>query len=150
MAKLIDVWRDKSGSLADKFLARRLELWHRCYIGGAIYADPKIAKLENALQEEIVKFKLKYGRKNITRAIINNSLRTEKKQSDRRKLWSIPSQISAVTAGDLLKLVTLRNAKAKKYGQPNYYSLSLSLNGIDEAWLVKTLNYLEEMTRTPF
>jgi hypothetical protein len=150
MAKLIDVWRDKSGSLADKLLARRLELWHRCYIGGAIYADPKIAKLENELQERIVTFKLKHGRKNITRAIINNSLRTEKRQPERRKLWSIASQVSAVTADDLLKLVALRNAKAKKYNQPNYYSLSLSLHGIDEAWLIKTLNYLEEMTRQPF
>ena len=147
---MIDEWRDKSGSLADKLLARRLELWHRCFIGGAIYADPGIARLENSLQEKITNFKFTYKRKPITRAVINNSLRTEKLQQDRHKLWSIAGQLSAQTEDSLLKLVKLRNAKAKKYNAANYYSLSLSLHAIDEAWLVKTLNYLEELTRPPF
>lgn len=148
--KIIDEWRGKSNSLADKLLSRRLELWHRVFIGGAIYADPEIAKLENRLQQTITNFKFTFEGKPATRATVSNAMRQEKKQAQRHKLWSVTSQLSAVTANDLVRLVKLRNEKARAFGFPNYYSLSLHLNAIDEQWLVNTLNGLEEQTREPF
>jgi peptidyl-dipeptidase A len=148
--KIIDEWRGKSNSLADKPLARRLELWHRLFIGGAIYADPEIAKLENSLQQTITNFKFTFEGTPATRASVSNAMRQEKKQAQRHKLWSVTSQLSTVTAKDLLRLVKLRNEKAKMFGFPNYYSLSLHLNAVDEQWLVTTLNDLEEQTREPF
>lgn len=140
-------WRRKSGSLADPALARRLELWHRCFIGGAIYADPQIAKLENELQALITGFKFKHQGEPITRAQVNNRLRTEKSQKARHSLWTVNSQLSRAAAPKLVELVKLRNEKAVEYGFPNYYSLSLHLQAIDEEWLVKTLNALEAQTR---
>ncbi len=146
----IEEWRGRSNSLADKLLARRLELWHRLFIGGAIYSDPDIAKLENDLQERITNFKFTFENKPTTRAKVSNELRQEKRQPRRHTLWSVTGQLSAVTANDLSELVTLRNEKAKRFGFPNYYSLSLHLQAIDEAWLVKTLNLLEEKTHDAF
>lgn len=148
--KIIDEWRGKSNSLADKLLARRLELWQRCFAGGAVYADPEIAKLENRLQQTITNYGFKYNGEATTRAKVSNRLRQEKKQPERRKLWTITSQLSAVTAPDLRKLVNLRNERAKVFGYPNYYSMSLHLNAIKEDWLLSTLNDLEERTREPF
>jgi peptidyl-dipeptidase A len=55
-----------------------------------------------------------------------------------------------VTAPDLIQLVKLRNKKARQLGFPNYYSLALHLQAVDEEWLLKTLNILEENTRTAF
>lgn len=144
----IDEWRGRSTSLADEILARRLELWHRCFIGGAIYADPDIAKLENRLQNKIIKFKLAFEGKPITRAQIINRIRDEKDQRRRHGLWAVTSQISAATDRDLVKLVKLRNKKAKAYGFPNYYSLALNLQAIDEGWLLRTLEFLEQQTRS--
>src|SRR5258705_7987521 len=37
---IIETWRGRASSLSDKPLARRLELWHRCFIGGAGPAHP--------------------------------------------------------------------------------------------------------------
>jgi hypothetical protein len=146
----IEEWRGKSNSLADKLLARRLELWRRCFIGGTIYADPDIAKLENRLQQHITDFKLTYAGSPITRGKISNFLREEKKQAKRHALWSVTGKLSAEVADDLLQLVELRNAKAKALGYPNYYSLALQLQAIDEEWLIKTLASLEEHTRPAF
>jgi hypothetical protein len=143
----VEEWRRKSGSLADQALARRLDMWHRCFIGGAIYADPGIAKLENQLQALITGFKFKHQGAPITRAQVNNRLRTEKDQKVRHSLWAVNAQLSGAAAAKLVELVKLRNAKAAEYGFTNYYSLSLQLQAIDEEWLVKTLNALEAQTR---
>jgi hypothetical protein len=148
--KMIEEWRNKSGSLADKLLARRLELWHRVFLGGAIYSDPEIAGLEDSLQHRITNFALRLHGKPITRAKINDRLRKESRQSERHKLWSVAGQVSASVSNDLLRLVERRNAKAKKLNGSNYYSLSLSLHAIDEEWLNSTLEFLEKSTRAPF
>lgn len=148
--KIIYDWRAQSESLADKLLARRLELWQRCFIGGTIYADPDVAKLENELQQRITNFKLTLDGVSTTRAKINNALRQEKRQTQRRKLWSVAGKLSAAAADDLVRLVVLRNKKAKALGFSNYYSLALSLQAIDEDWLVTTLNSLEQATRPAF
>ena len=147
---IIEEWNNRSTSLADKPLARRLELWHRCFIGGAIYANTDIARLENSLQQAITNFSFSYQKAPTTRAQISNKMRQEKRQDVRHRLWSVTSQLSATVSNDLLTLVRLRNEKARQFGFPNYYSLSLHLHAINEDWLLKTLNSLEEKTRDEF
>ncbi len=146
----IEEWKQKSSSLADKLLARRLELWHRCFIGGAIYADREVAAQENSLQQQITNFKFMFEGTPTTRAKVSNMLREEKNQAKRHSLWSITGQLSATTGDSLRQLVKLRNEKARAFGFPNYYSLSLALQAIDEQWLVNTLTMLEEKTRDAF
>ena len=148
--KIIEEWRGKSNSLADKLLARRLELWYRCFVGGAIYSDKNVATLENSLQQVITNFNFTFDGKPTTRAKVSNALRQERKQSERHRLWSVTSQVSSVAAADLGKLVQMRNDLARASGFPDYYSLSLHLHAIKEDWLVKTLSALEEQTRAPF
>ncbi len=148
--RTISEWREKSSSLADELLARRLEMWHRCFVGGAIYSHPEIAELENKLQKRITDFKFTLDGGLITRAQIGNRLREEKNQRLRHALWQVTGQLSSRAKDDLVTLVKLRNEQAKKYGFPNYYSLALHLQAIDEAWLLRTLNSLEELTRKPF
>jgi peptidyl-dipeptidase A len=147
-AATVGEWRAKSGSLADPALARRLEMWHRCFIGGAVYADPEIAKLENELQALMTGFRFRFEGRDVTRAEVTNMLRSEKSQRRRHGLWKVPSQLSAAAAPKLADLVKLRNRKAASFGFPNYYSLSLHLQAIDEEWLIGTLNSLEAQTRS--
>jgi len=146
----ITEWRRRSPSLADKPLARRLEMWDRCFIGGAIYADPEIATSENALQGIITNFQRTLDETRLTRAQISNQIRQEPRQARRHKLWSIEAQVSAAAADRLIALVTLRNGKARAFGFPNYYSLALHLQAIDEKWLLATLDSLERQTRGEF
>lgn len=146
----ITEWRDKAGSLADERLARRLELWDRCFIGGAIYTNPEIAALENTLQKRITDFRFRFEHNPITRAQIANRLRRERDQRRRHKLWRVTGQLSAEAKHDLLNLIKRRNALARQSGFDNYYSLSLYLHAIDEGWLLETLNTIEDQTRPAF
>lgn len=143
-------WRNKSGSLADPLLGRRLDLWHRCFVGGSIYANPDVSRLENELQKLFVDFHFSYGGKPITRAEVRNRIRDERNQNRRHRLWRVNSQLSAAAAGKLGELVRLRNRLAVEAGFGNYYSLSLNLQAIDEAWLISTLDRLERQTRGAF
>jgi len=147
--KTIGEWRNRSSSLADKLLARRLELWHRCFIGGIIYFDPAITALRNSLEQQILNYKFKLNCDPTTIQAINTLLREEKKQSRRRKIW-LSAQPDREIVSDYLHLVKLYNEKARTFGFPNYYSLVLHLNAIDENWLLKTLNSLEEHTHLEF
>lgn len=146
----INEWRNKSTSLADERLSRRLDLWHRCFIGGAIYADPGIAALENTLQKLITDFSFTFEGKSITRAQISNRLRSERNQQRRHRLWRVAAQLSEKAKDDLIQLIKRRNELARQSGFENYYSLSLYINAIDEAWLLETLHHLEERTRPAF
>jgi len=148
--KIIEEWRGRSDALADKMLARRLELWHRVCIGGSIYVDPRIASLENRLQQAMTNFNFRLNGTSTTRAKVSVQLQHEPSSRRRHELWSVPAQLSTAVSHDLLTLVTLRNEKAAQFGYSSYYSLTLSLNSIDEEWLIKTLTLLEEQTRSPF
>jgi len=147
--KTIEEWRNRSGSLADKLLARRLELWHRCFIGGSIYCDPEITALRNSLEQKISNLKFKIDGNTVTLQAINTMLREEIKQTRRRKIW-LAAQSHTDIVGDYLHLVKLYNQKARTFGFPNYYSLVLYIEAIDENWLLKTLNSLEEHTHLEY
>jgi peptidyl-dipeptidase A len=148
--KIIEEWRGKSASLADKMLERRLEMWYRCFLGGSVYADEQIAELENKLQRKITNYKLYYDGNRITQAEIRNEIRKEPDQKKRKKLWLTVGQLSEAVKEDLVALVKLRNEKAKSLGFYNYYSLSLFLQTIKEDWLLETLTRLDESTREKF
>lgn len=148
--KIIEEWRGKSTSLADKLLERRLEMWHRCFTGGRIYAEPKIAELENKLQRKIANYKLYLDGNRITKNEIGNEIRKEQNQYKRKRLWSVSGQISEAVKEDLVSLVKLRNAEAQSLGYYNFFSLALYLQMIKEDWLLETMHKLEESTQNKF
>jgi len=148
--KIIAEWKQKITPNVDATLARRMEMWNRCFIGGAIYSDSAIAALENSLQKIMTDFHFTFEGKSITRAQVQTQLKVEKNPKRRMQFWFVASQLSEKIKNDLLTLVNLRNEKAKQLGFPNYYSLALYLNAIDEAWLLQTLNELTEQTEEKF
>lgn len=148
--KIIEEWRGKSTSLADKLLERRLEMWHRCFAGGRIYAEPRIAELENKLQKKIANYKLYLDGNRITKNEIGNEIRKEQNQKKRKRLWSVSGQISEAVKEDLVSLVKLRNVEARSLGYYNFFSLALHLQMIKEDWLLETMHKLEEGTQNKF
>ena len=143
----IDEWRDRSGSLADKPLARRLELWHRIFIGGSISFDPEVVSLVRSVQHQATAYA---AESNVTPSAAERYiLRTQKErnQSRRYKLWAAFNRVENPTIPEYQTLVKAYNRKARSYGFPNYYSLMLYLQGIDERWLTQTMHSLETLSR---
>ncbi|MBI4810732.1 MAG: hypothetical protein HY800_04695 [Ignavibacteriales bacterium] len=144
--KIIVEWRNRSGTLADKLLARRLELWYRAFIGGMIEFDPEIIKFQNTLRQQISNIKYNYGGVSISASEFSSKLRNEKNSKRRKKLWETGIKHHQILVPELLNIITLRNIKAQAVGFANYYSLTLYLQAIDEKWLLKTLNSTEELS----
>jgi hypothetical protein len=146
----IEEWRNRSSSLADKPLARRLELWHHAFIGGSISLDSVIVARAAALPHHPSR----------TSAYSDNILSPEKKfllqmqkeknRPRRHKFWTNINQITDPALSDYIKLVKAYNEKARAYGFPNYYSLVLYLQGIDEQWLSRTIHSLETLSKPEY
>jgi peptidyl-dipeptidase A len=147
---IVEEWKKRSGSLADKLLARRLELWRNCFIGGEVMTDSCLIQGERALRERASSFRFTLEGKPCTFDQRMAYLYEEKKQSRRHKAWSALGDLSARSREELLRLVKARNEKARSLGFPNYYSLLLSLETIDEEWLLGALSMLEEQTRPAY
>ncbi len=148
-AAILTEWRAQSSSLADKPLARRLELWHRCFMGGRIETDPAINRLRDSVQRAVSCWTIQAGTAVVPLTRLSSALQSEKKQTVRKSIWEAQASLSGAIRPQLIRLIKAQNAAAQKAGFPNYISLFLYLRSIDEEWLLKTLTMIEEQTRGP-
>jgi hypothetical protein len=138
---IITEWRAQSSSLADKPLARRLELWHRCFMGGVVETNPAIAALRDSVGRILSGF-MNAGMESPSQKLAE-ALRGEKQSKLRRGIWARQQDLSTAVGPKLLRLIRLQNTAARTAGFPNYFSLLLYLNTIDEEWLIKSLAFME-------
>ncbi len=81
---------------------------------------------------------------------IRRILLDESDSALRRDAWIASKAIGARVADRLRELVRIRNASARRLGFRNYRSLALAVCEIDEAWLDRFLDEMDELTREPF
>ena len=141
-------WYDRATSLADQELSRRLELWHKTFQGGKLFFDPEIQQLRRVL---LKKYREIQNNKKILSHISLVSRQQNEKYPKRGKLifdkyYSVYTDITT----DYVQLVKLCNARAQESGFPNYYSFLLYLDGIDEAWLLETIDNLAQHSRIAY
>lgn len=147
---IIGEWLHRANSLADENLTRRLQLWHRVFIGGSIQFDPEILLLQNSLRYSFERLKYKFKNNRFSNKELTAKILNEKKQIKRKNLWQAKSEIPDTINKDFIRLIQLRNKRASGYGFPNYYSLILYLEAINEDWLLKTLQSLGELTQNDY
>ncbi len=145
--KIIIEWRGRASSLADKLLVRRLDLWYRLFLGGKLQFDPEILQAENKLLQEFSKTKYFFDGFPFSASEILRKLRNEKNSKKRKKIWEAIVEQNETFNPRLKDLIALRNKKSETMGFNNYYSMVLYLQAIDERWLLKTINSVEELTR---
>jgi hypothetical protein len=136
-------WHNRSGSLADEELGRRLNLWYRTCLGGRIFFDPAINPLREKLYNNY-KQNLKISES------LTASLKKEKNQSRRKEIYNRITHQQSELIPEYIKLVKLYNKKVKELGFPNYYSFLLYLDDVNEMWLLQTIKNLEKHSRAVF
>lgn len=136
-------WNNRSSSLADKELERRLSLWYRVCLGGKIFFDPEICSLRQKLFKSYEQ-NLKKGQS------LSVSLKREKSQARRKEIYNRFSSQHANLIPDYITLVKLHNEKVRELSFPNYYSFLLYLEAVNEMWLVQTIRNLEEHSRPAY
>ena len=140
-------WR---GKVKDPLLARRVDLLYRTFAIAQVTSQEKIYTLQNELQKVQINFRSTYQGKTATQNELTNILRFDKDRKHREEAWLARNQVGRAMAPDLTRLIRLRNEEARKLGYASFYSMSLELGEIDEAWLFQALEELDRLSLGPY
>ena len=141
-----------AGGVDDPLLARQLTLLIQSYQAHQIppAAIEKMVKLEKALESRLNTFRAEFAGERVADNRLREVLRSSNDPAERRRAWEAMKQVGGEVVADLLTLVRLRNESARAIGFPNYYSMMLTLDELDERELFDTLDQIERGTRPLF
>ncbi|MBK7367386.1 MAG: M2 family metallopeptidase [Candidatus Eisenbacteria bacterium] len=138
-----------AGPLTDDLLQRQLELLVNAY--RAKQLPPEIIEKQVAIEKKLEATFTNYRAQLDGRAVSDNQIIEVLVGSDdsalRRRAWEASKQVGTMVEGDLFELVKLRNEGARALGFPNFYSMSMQLDELDEAELFALLDELEKGTQ---
>ena len=138
-----------AGPLTDDLLQRQLELLVNAY--RAKQLPPEIIEKQVAIEKKLEATFTNYRAQLDGRAVSDNEIIEVLVGSDdsalRRRAWEASKQVGTMVEGDLFELVKLRNEGARALGFPNFYSMSMQLDELDEAELFALLDELEKGTQ---
>ena len=143
----LKAWR---GNITDPVLARRVDLLYRTFAMAQVTSQEKIYTLQNSLQKVQINFRSTYQGKITTQNELTNILRYGKDRQSRKEAWLARNQVGKEMAPDLTRLIRLRNEEARRLGYSSFYSMSLEMGEIDEAWLFQSLDELDRLSQGPY
>lgn len=137
------------GPLADELLQRQLKLLLDAHRSKQL--APEMIQAQVALEKRLEATFTTHRAQLAGQAVSDNGILEVLVKSvdgaDRRAAWEASKQVGAKVEADLLELVRLRNEGARSLGFPNYYSMGLELDELDEAELFALLDELEQGTQ---
>ena len=141
-----------AGGVPDPHLQRQLTLLLNDFRAHQIPAEmiERMVRLEKSLESRFNNFRAELSGERVTDNRIRQILRDSDVDRERRGAWEASKQVGAEVVEELLALVRLRNDAATTLGFPNYYSMMLELDELDEAELFTLLDALDTGTRPLF
>jgi peptidyl-dipeptidase A len=141
-----------AGGVPDPKLQRQAVLLHHTFRAHQIPPETieRMVKIEKGLESRFNNFRAELDGARVTDNQLLEVLRLENDSARRRRAWEASKQIGREVRADLLELVGIRNRAARDLGFPNYYSMMLELDELDERELFAVLDDLERGTRPLF
>ncbi len=143
--------KDK-GQVTDPVLSRELDVMYRQFVPGQ--ADPQLRKriveLENDVEQVFNVYRARVGEQTLTENDIRDILAGTTDSAAAEAAWKAYMEVGRKAEATLRELVRLRNEMARSLGYRDFYAMSLSLQEIDEAELLKLFDELDALTREPF
>jgi peptidyl-dipeptidase A len=138
-----------AGPLADPLQQRQLKLLLDSYRSKQLPPEmiQKQVALEKKLEGTFTNFRAQLDGASVSDNQILEVLVGSDDSARRRRAWEASKQVGGQVEADLLELVRLRNDGARRLGFPNYYSMGLELDELDEAELFALLDELEKGTQ---
>jgi len=142
----------ESGQVKDPLLARQQDVLYNAYLGNQIEPEllKQIVELGTEIEKNFSTFRGTIDGEKVTDNQIKEILKTESDSAKREKAWLSSKQVGQTVAGDIIRLIKLRNRAAKKLGFDNYHTLSLTTAEQDVQELDKIFAELYELTNEPF
>ncbi|MGQ0722636.1 MAG: M2 family metallopeptidase [Candidatus Eiseniibacteriota bacterium] len=141
-----------SGEIREPVAKRELDILLRDYAGNQVDESllGRIVALEVEAEAMYARFRPEVGGRPLSENEIRDVLRQSDDEDERRVTWEASKRIGKEMAPLVLELVGLRNRAARELGHRDHYAMSLALQEMDEAFLFRVLDHLEELTREPF
>ncbi len=138
----------QDGPLDDPLLDRQLVLLHNDHRARQLPPEmiERQVQLEKNLEGRFNRFRARLDGREVTDNELVDMLRDSDDVAQRRQAWEASKQIGREVESELLTLVRLRNEGARSLGFPNYYSMALELDELDERELFALFDELERET----
>jgi peptidyl-dipeptidase A len=136
------------GPLSEPLLDRQLTLLHNAHRAKQLPPEmiERQVQLEKGLESRFNQFRAQLDGKSVTDNELVELLRGSRDLPLRRAAWEASKQVGVEVEADLIALIKLRNQGARQLGFPNYYSMSLELDELDERELFALFDELERET----
>ncbi len=141
-----------SGQVKDRLLARQLTVLHNAYLANQIEPEllKQIVELGTQIEKNFSTFRGSIDGRKVTDNEIKQILKDETDSGKRQQVWLASKQVGEAVAGDIVRLVRLRNQAARKLGFDNYHTMALATGEQDVKELDKIFAELYELTNEPF
>jgi peptidyl-dipeptidase A len=141
-----------SRQVKDKLLARQLTVLYHAYLANQIEPNllKQIVELGTEIEKNFSTFRGTIDGRKITDNEIKQILKSETDSTKRQQAWLAGKQVGEAVAGDIVRLVKLRNQAARKLGFNNYHTMALATGEQDVKELDKVFAELYELTNEPF
>ena len=142
----------ESRQINEPLLTRQTVLLYNAYLSNQMESNllKQIVDLGTEIEKNFSTFRGTIDGQKATDNQIKDILKTELDSTKRKEAWLASKQVGPVVAGDLVRLVKLRNQAAQKLGFDNFHTFSLVTGEQDVNELDKIFNELYELTNEPF
>ena len=142
----------ESGEITDPVQQRQLILTYNAFAGNQFNEKllEEIITLSTKVEEKFSTFRADIDGKKYTDNQIDEILEKSNDSTELQKAWLSSKQIGQVVAGDVLKLVKMRNKAAAELGYKNYHQMSLTLSEQNADEIEKLFDELDSLTRNEF
>jgi len=141
-----------SGVHVEPVQDRELKLIHDTFVPNQIEESVlrDIVERETQIENVFNTFRADFEGAKASDNQLRDILRNEKDISRRRAAWEASKQVGEQVASQLLQLIGIRNREAQKLGYQDYYSMMFELQELDEQWVFRLFDRLEQLSEKAF
>ena len=141
-----------SGAVTEPLLARELEVIYNAFL--AKQMDEKqleaIIQLQKKIEQAFSTFRAKLDGVEKTDNELKEVLRKSVDSGELERAWKASKQVGVEVAGDIVKLIKLRNTAARGLGFRNFQEMQLIVGEQDPQTIDKLFDDLDTLTRDVF
>lgn len=142
----------KNGRIREPLLKRQLDIIYDSYLENQIPAAQmeEMVKLQAQIEQKFNTFRIRMDDKVLSDNDAEDILHTSTDSGQLEKVWKSSKEVGRLVGPDILKLVRLRNAAARRLGFANFQQMRLRLGEQDPGQIEALFDELDGLTRAGF
>jgi len=142
----------QSCAVRDELLNRQLTILYNDFLDNQVDTAllARKIRLETEIEKKYSNFRAEVGGRQLTDNEVEDILKNSTVTQDLQQAWEAHKKIGPVVAGDIIRLVKLRNDIARELGFSNYHEMSLKLTEQDPAEISRLFDELDSLTRDAY